>query len=159
MVGKKKKIIILASMVALLVLTGVLNVVLNVTATKPEEVSGEGTYVDFFTAYKVDRESSREQSVMYYNEILTSSTYSAEAKQEAEKMLLSLTASIEIELVLEGQIKSLGFDDAIVTSTTQNINVIVKCAEMTATQANQILEIIIAETGTSATSVRIFPTE
>ena len=61
--------------------------------------------------------------------------------------------------MLEGLIKALGFEDAVVTSTTENINVIVKCGEMTGTQAAQILEIIVTETETNATNVRIIPTE
>ena len=40
MTSKKKKIIILTGMVALLVLTGVLNIVLNLTADNALEVSG-----------------------------------------------------------------------------------------------------------------------
>ncbi|MBQ7227936.1 MAG: SpoIIIAH-like family protein [Clostridia bacterium] len=160
MLGKKKKIIILTGMVALLVLTGVLNVVLNMTASNPSsDVNAGTTYTDFFSAYRTDRTSSREQSMLYYDEIIASTESSAEAKSEAETAKLSLTASMETELVLESLIKSLGFEDAVVTSTTENINVIVKCDEMTGTQAAQILEIIVTETETNATNVRIIPTE
>lgn len=67
--------------------------------------------------------------------------------------------SMETELTLEGLIMSLGFEDAIVTSTTENINVIVKCAELTGTQAAQIKELIVTETGMSALNLRIIPTE
>lgn len=160
MLGKKKKIFILTGMVALLVLTGVLNIVLNMTATNPgDDVNAGGTYTDFFSAYRTDRTASREQSMLYYDEIIGSSEYSAEAKAEAEAAKLALTQSMETELVLEGLIKALGFDDAVVTSTTENINVIVKCTEMTGTQASQILQIVMTETETKATNVRIIPTE
>ena len=160
MLGKKKKIIVLGGMVALLVLTGVLNVILNSTATDPSIDANAGTtYTDFFTAYRADRVSSREQTMLYYDEIISSAETSAEAKAEAESAKLALSASMETELVLESLIKSLGFEDAVVTSTTENVNVIVKCEEMTGTQANQILEIIVTETETKASNVRIIPTE
>ena len=160
MLGKKKKIIVLGGMVALLVLTGVLNVILNITATNPSIDANAGmTYTDFFTAYRADRVSSREQTMLYYDEIISSAETSAEAKAEAESAKLALSASMETELVLESLIKSLGFEDAVVTSTTENVNVIVKCEEMTGTQANQILEIIVTETETKASNVRIIPTE
>ena len=160
MLGKKKKILVLTGMVALLVLTGVLNVVLNLTSNTPStNVNADSAYTDFFTAYRADRESSREQSMLYYDEIIASTETSADAKAEAESSKLALSKSMETELVLESLIKSLGFEDAVVTSTTENVNVIVKCEEMSGTQANQILEIIVTETETKATNVRIIPTE
>lgn len=159
MTGKKKKIIILTGMVALLVLTGVLNIVLNNTVGNATNVSGENTYVDFFTSYRDYRTESREQALLYYDEIIASETASAEAKAEAEAAKLELTEKMETELVLEGLIRSLGFEDAIVTSTTENLNVIVKCNELTGTQATQIKEIVVSETGISTLNLRIIPTE
>lgn len=159
MTGKKKKIIILTGMVALLVLTGVLNIVLNNTVGNATNVSGENTYVDFFTSYRDYRTESREQALLYYDEIIASETASAEAKAEAEAAKLELTEKMETELVLEGLIRSLGFEDAIVTSTTENLNVIVKCRELTGTQATQIKEIVVSETGISTLNLRIIPTE
>lgn len=90
---------------------------------------------------------------------MASAESSAESKAEAEAAKLDLAESMETELVLEGLIKSLGFEDAIVTSTTENINVIVKCTELTGTQASQILQLVMTETETQATNVRIIPTE
>ncbi len=160
MTGKKKKIIILTGMVALLVLTGVLNIVLNLTADDGAlNVSGTDVYTDFFTSYRDYRTESREQTLTYYEEVLASETSSAEAKAEAEAARQQLMESMETELTLEGLIMSLGFEDAIVTSTTENINVIVKCAELTGTQAAQIKELIVTETGMSALNLRIIPTE
>ena len=159
MTGKKKKIIILTGMVALLVLTGVLNIVLNNTADNAANVNGDNTYVDFFTSYRDYRTESREQSLLYYDEIIASETASADAKAEAEAAKLKLTEKMETELVLEGLIRSLGFEDAIVTSTTENLNVIVKCSELTGTQATQIKEIVVTETGISTLNLRIIPTE
>ena len=160
MTGKKKKIIILTGMVALLVLTGVLNIVLNLTADDGAlNVSGTDVYTDFFTSYRDYRTESREQTLTYYEEVLASETSSAEAKAEAKAARQQLMESMETELTLEGLIMSLGFEDAIVTSTTENINVIVKCAELTGTQAAQIKELIVTETGMSALNLRIIPTE
>ena len=66
---------------------------------------------------------------------------------------------METELVIEGLIKSLGFEDAVVTNTTENINVIVKSPELTADEAAQILEIVVSETDKTANDVRIIPVE
>lgn len=160
MLGKKKKIFILTGMVALLVLTGVLNIVLNTTAdVGTKDVNSDVIYTDFFTAYKADRTTSREQSMLYYDEIIKSDQYSAETKAEAQAAKVALTESMETELVLEGLIKALGFDDVVVTSTTENINVIVKCEELTGTQASRIKQIVVTETKAEATNIRIIPTD
>ena len=160
MTSKKKKIIILTGMVALLVLTGVLNIVLNLTADGDVlDVSGTDVYTDFFTSYRDYRTESREQTLMYSDEIIASESTSADAKAEAEASRLQLMQDMETELTLEGLIKALGFEDAIVTSTTENVNVIVKCAELTGTQAAQIKEVVVTETGLSALNLRIIPTE
>ena len=160
MTSKKKKIIILTGMVALLVLTGVLNIVLNLTADGDVlDVSGTDVYTDFFTSYRDYRTESREQTLMYYDEIIASESTSADAKAEAEASRLQLMQDMETELTLEGLIKALGFEDAIVTSTTENVNVIVKCAELTGTQAAPIKEVVVTETGLSALNLRIIPTE
>lgn len=158
MTSKKKKVFILIGMVALLVLTGVLNIVLNNTAQAGDVGGNDVTYSDFFTSYRADRTNSREQSFLYYDAIIKSAESSAEAIADAEASKLALTEAIETELVLEGLIMALGFENAVVTSTTENINVVVKCDEMTSTQATQILQIIVSETGASALNVRIFPT-
>ena len=92
MLAKKKKIFILTGMIALLVLTGVLNIVLNLTADSgpADDVNAGSTYTDFFTAYKTDRTASREQTMLYYDEIIASAESSAESKAEAEAAKLDL---------------------------------------------------------------------
>mgnify|MGYP002798944740 CR=1 FL=1 len=114
---------------------------------------------DFFTSYRDYRAESREQTLLYYDELLASDNLSAQAREEAEAARLQLMQDREIETALECIIKGLGFEDAIVTSTTENINVIVKCAELTGTQATQIKEVVMTETGSTALNIRIIPTE
>ena len=138
---------------------GVLNIVLNLTADNALEVSGTDVYMDFFTSYRDYRAESREQTLLYYDELLASDNLSAQAREEAEAARLQLMEDMETETALEGIIKGLGFEDAIVTSTTENINVIVKCAELTGTQATQIKEVVMTETGSTALNIRIIPTE
>jgi len=72
---------------------------------------------------------------------------------------LELTRNMEIELVLEGLIKSLGFEDAVVTNSTESVNIIVKAKEITSDQAAQILDVVVTETKKDATNVRIIPVE
>ena len=66
---------------------------------------------------------------------------------------------MDLELVLEGLIKALGFEDAIVTASTENINIIIKSDELTENEVAQVLDIIVSETDKTALDVRIIPVE
>jgi len=159
--SNKKKIIIICSMVVLLVAAAYLNVFISQKTTKTvsepiEDMSN--TTVSFFTSYRTARDSSRQESFMYYDSIIQSESASAAAIASAETKREELVNYAESELVLEGLIKAKGFDDAIVTISTANVNVIVKKnGEIDATDAAQILSVITEETGVSASKVIITP--
>lgn len=156
MTGKKSKIIVLAGMIALLVLTGVLNIVIN---KKAQSVSGDVTTAssDFFVTYRADRLATRNQSMLDLDEIIKSGSEEAIKNAEAEK--LALTTTMENELKLEGLIKAIGFDDAVVISTSENVSVILRSGELKSEQVAQVLQIVTDETGKTAASVRIIPVE
>ncbi|MDE7394809.1 MAG: SpoIIIAH-like family protein [Clostridiales bacterium] len=158
MLSKKKKIFILVGMVALLVVTGCLNIFLNNKSSKAANAETV-TYGNFFTTYRTDRTITREQTMMYLNEIIENEASSEEAVAQAQAQKLSLSKNMELELVLEGLIKALGFEDAIVTATTDSINVIIKSGELTEAEVAQVLDIIVTETDRTANDVRILPVE
>lgn len=154
--SKKKKIIVLASMVALLVLTGCLNYFLN--RPNDQSVAADSnivTYSDYFTASRNDRSAARSETVLYYRSIIDSEGASAEAKANAEAELAALVAASESEQRLETLIKSLGYDDCIVTVGKEKINVIVKSAALTEQEAAQLLDMVCTETGKGVGYVRV----
>ncbi len=157
-----KKVIVLCSMVALLVLTGVLNFVLNGDildqTNDPTQVGGDAV-TTFFANYRTDRETARAEEMSYLDAIISSEDSSAEAKTTAEEMKQELLGNIETELVLENLIKAKGFDDAIVTMSTDNVNVIIDQATLESEQVAQILGVILEETDYAATQVVVVPYE
>ena len=153
--SKKKKIIVLVSMVALLVLTGCLNYFLNRPDANPANAEGNVTYSDYFVASRADRTASREETVSYYNTIINSEATSAEAKADAETELAALVAGVDTEQRLETLIKSLGFDDCIVTVGKEKINVIVKSDALTEQESAQLLDMVCTETGKTIEYVRV----
>lgn len=160
MLSKKKKIIVLVGMVALLVLAGCLNIFLNILPGKGDTpTDGNVTYGNFFATYRTDRQTTRDQTILYLDAIINNEASSEDAVANAEASKLALTQNMELELVLEGLIKSLGFDDAVVTNSTENVNIIVKAKELTSEQAAQILEVVQTETKKEANNVRIIPVE
>ena len=156
MAGKKSKIIVLAGMIALLVLTGVLNIVIN---KKAQSVSSGDTTAsaDFFVTYRADRLATRNQSMLDLDEIIKSGSDEAIKNADAEK--LALTSTMENELKLEGLIKAIGFEDAVVITTSENVSVILRSGELKSEQVAQVLQIVTDETGKTAASVRIIPVE
>ena len=158
MLSKKKKIFIIVSMAILLVVTGYLNVTLNKSASNStSEVASELTSADFFATYREDRTLTRNLELEYLDAIITSASSSADYVATATSKKLALVAQMDKELVLEGLIAASGFDDAIVTASGENLNVMVKTAGLTSSDAAKILSIIVDETSTPATNVKIIP--
>lgn len=160
MKANKKKIIVIVSMVLLLVATGCLNYFLTVgtnagngsgnldnsaaTGTTPKEE------LDFFAAYREDRELTRAQKILYLNEIIASEVSSAEAIVNAEDNRLQVIDTMDKELTLEGLIKASGFEDCIVSFGSDSIvNVVVKAAEISDIQKIQIVDIVVSGSNTA----------
>jgi len=156
MKANKKKIIVLVAMITLLVATGCLNYFLNVKGGA-DDVNAEVTVPTFFEVYRADRTTTRDQEIAYLNEMIANEASSEEAVASAEDQKLALTASMETELVLEGLIKAYGFGDCVVTISTENVNIVVKDAELTTEEAAQILNIVVQETEFVAADVVIIP--
>lgn len=156
--SKRKKVIILSVMFVLLVVTGYLNIALNktstLTTTSQNVVTG-----NFFVTYRTDRQSTRDQEIVYYDAIISSSASSAEAKASAEAKKQELIDNMEMELVTEGLIKARGFDDVIVTSASGCVNVIVKSATLTSNEVAQIVSIVQQQSNASIDNIKIIPVE
>lgn len=158
--SNKKKIVIICTMVVMLVAAAYLNVLLATKSNNNQpdiQNSANSGAISVFSAMKTDRDSVRAQSFTYLDSILESSTASSEAKADAEKEKLNLIKCQDCELVLENLIKARGFEDACVTMTTENVNVVVKDQDLTAQDVAQILGIVTDETGCKPTSVIIVP--
>lgn len=168
--SKKKKIIILSVMIALLIVTGYVNVALNnsmssstksssPSTTTATNASTTATSEGFYATYKSERENTRQQELQFYEAIIASSTSSTDAKKEAEKNKLSLINQMEKELVVEGIIVGKGFDDAIVTQSSANVNVFVKSAELSKDEVAIITDVVREQLGVELDKIIIIPSE
>ncbi len=160
MLSKKKKIFIVAGFVMLLAITGILNIIINNNVVKNVNAGlNSATTANFFTTYRTDRQDTRNQEIVYLDAIISSASSSAEAKTAAETKKQELVAQMESELILEGLIKAKGFEDAIVSTSSSNINVIVKSAELQESEVAQIVEIIQGQTNYNLDNIKIIPVE
>lgn len=160
MKANKKKVIVLVAMVVLLVATGCLNYFLNVkgSANNANGSGGDGTVTPtFFASYRTDREMTRQQQLQLLDETIASATSSEEAIANAEAEKLNISKMMERELVLEGLIKAKGFEDCVVTMSTENVNIVVMDADLTQEDAAMIMYIIVEETGYQAPDIFVIP--
>ena len=153
-----KKVIVLCSMVALLIVTGTLNFVLNDKIVQSgNDCNTVTTAETFFTSCRAERETARAEEFALLDAILSSDTSTEELIASANEKKLELIDVIERELVLEGLVKAQGFEDAVVTMSEDNINVVVSQSELTSEQVAGILSVILSETDYNATQVVVVP--
>ena len=157
--SKKKKVFIIAGFCLLLVLTGVLNIVLNNKIATDANSNNTVTTGNFFSTYRTDRTNTRNEEILYLDAIIASSSASAESKTAAETKKAELIALMDTELALEGLIKAKGFEDVVVSTSTSNINVIVKIAELNEAEVAQIVDVIQGQTDYTLDNIKIFPVE
>lgn len=158
--SKKKKIIILSVMIALLLVTGYVNVALNSSISAgPSTETSTSTNANFYTTYRSEREATRTQEIQFYDSILASATASEDAKAEAETNKLALISQMEKELVTEGIIRGKGFEDAIVTTSSSNVNIFVKSSELTGAEVAQITTIATEQLNVEIDKIIIIPSE
>ncbi|MDD4291242.1 MAG: SpoIIIAH-like family protein [Clostridia bacterium] len=154
--SRSKKIIIATAMVLVLALAAYLNIVLldgGAQAVSGDEVSG-----DIFMTYRANRQTSRNEEISSLEAVLalTGSEYE-ESRKEAANSMLKIVELMETELILESLIKAKGYDDAVVNMGiySENVNVMIKCDELTRQDTAIIYSIIAEETGIDPNCVKI----
>ncbi len=162
MSANKKKIIVVISMVLLLIGTGCLNYFLTTNSLPDEDgkqTSGDDAQVtlNFFEAYREDRQATRAETIMYLDQIIASEVSTEDAVVNAQDERISVVSAMEKELVLEGLIKASGFDDCVVTMSTENINVVVKTENLAEEDMIRVLDIVVTETAADPSKVIIIP--
>ena len=155
---KRKKIIILSCMVALLAVTAIFNFVLSSSRVTDsnEPVSSSASY---FTQYRTERLTTRNEELLQLDAVIASAEENSIEYNQALTMKMTLTANTEKEMLLENLIRAYGFEDAVVMIglDSDNVNVIAKADELTTDDAIIIYTIIEEEIAISPENVKIIP--
>lgn len=153
--SKKKKIIVLSGMIVLLAVVAVFNFVLATSSTKEE--STVTTTASFFSQYKTERLSSRNQEIVYLDSIIAESEDNSETKTNALNQKQKIVEAMGMEMQLETLLAAQGFENIAVSVglTSTNINVMVENNELTKADTARIYSTIFTETGASAEQVKI----
>ena len=153
---KRTKIIILSLMIVLLGVTGYLNIALN-NASK--QTSAGVTTTSYFTSYRNDRSSTRDQEILYYDAIIDNASSTEAAISAAQEAKLSLVSKMEKELAVEGLIKAQGFSDCVISIANTKVNVVVQCKSLTENEVAQITTIVKEQLGTELKNIVVYYAE
>ena len=154
---KKKKIIVMSSLVFLLALTAVLNVLL----AKTRVASGDTAVAtaNYFSTYRSERTTTRSEELVQLDSVIALYEEGSEKYNEAVNMKMKLVEIMEKELVLETMIKSRGFADAVVSigMESDNVNVFVNSNELDSNTAVAIYYCLSKEANVKPGNVIIMP--
>lgn len=152
--SKKKKIIVLSSMIALLAATAALNFVFAGSG-----VYTESTETAYFTEYRTERSSQRNEQILQLEQIIQQSEIGSDVRETAITQKLQLTSITEQELKLETLIKAYGYEEVVVTMgiDSPNVNVVVKNTEFNQDDAVKIYNILVSEADVDCENINIIP--
>ena len=154
---KKKKIIIMSSLVFLLAVTAVLNVLLvNRNSSAQADAI---TTANYFTSYRSERTSKRNEELLQLDNVIALYEPGSEKYDQAVDMKMKIVGIMENELVIETMVKSLGFSEAVVSIgiDSNNVNVFVNTNELDTPSALSIYNLLRNELGVPSTNIIIMP--
>ncbi|MDE6104828.1 MAG: SpoIIIAH-like family protein [Clostridia bacterium] len=155
--SKKKKIIVMSSLVFLLALTAVLNVLL----AKNRVASGDTAVAtaNYFSTYRSERTTTRSEELVQLDSVIALYDEGSEKYTEAVNLKMKIVGIMEKELVLETMIKSKGFADAVVSIgvDSENVNVFINSNELDTQTALSIFYCLTEEAGVDPLNIIIMP--
>ncbi len=154
---KKKKVIIMTSLVFLLAITAVLNVLLvNRRSTAQADAI---TTANYFSSYRSERSSKRNEELLQLDNVINLYEAGSEKYNQAVDMKMKIVGIMENELVIETMVKSLGFSEAVVSigMDSDNVNVFVNTNELDTPAALSIYNLLRNELGVPSTNIIIMP--
>lgn len=157
-----KKVIVLCSMVAILVTTGVLNFVFNDKLNnKPgggeAPVDNPTAVESFFNSCKSNKQATRAEELSVLESIMISESATDEMKETANAKKLEILKYMESELIIENMIKAKGFSDVVVNMSENNINIIIEPAQPTEQELAHIYSIVVTQTTYKTSQIFVFP--
>jgi len=129
----------------------------NDDCTAESNPSDEDMACNPFEDFRYERNTVRQTQISQLNELIRSGRDEKEIVALAQKRLLDLMSSMEMETTLEGILKIRSFEDVIVTVCDESVSVFVKTDMLTQQQTAVIFDLICTEMEFSSRNVKIIP--
>lgn len=122
-----------------------------------EEAIGQevATTRNYFVEYRLSRDKLRANLVDRLDGIVRNENTNDKMRTEAQQEIMNIGKTSEVELQIEGLIKSKGFDDALVFLTNDNIKVVVSSDKLSEQDMVKILDIVKSETDYDVNNIKI----
>ncbi len=109
----------------------------------------------YFTECRLNKQQTRDEALELLKSVATSEESATETKDKANNDMIHMAKLTDVESTIESLVKAKGFSDCMVYISDSSVNVVVATEGLSTEQAAQINEIVIAETGKEASSVKI----
>ncbi len=120
-----------------------------------QENSASQSSGDIISRSKQERDSLRGETMDKWKEIASNKEASETTKKQAEENIVKMTKYSESENAIETNVKTKGFNDCFAQVSESGVSVIVKGGNLDSASVAQIKDIIIGETGVSASQIKI----
>lgn len=110
---------------------------------------------DALQAFSEERARVRQMESAVLSTMAADEEADAATRARARSELLTLTSHMETETTVEGVLRMRGFEDAVVTVSTNSVNVVVRADALSQAESAAILELVMRETGQSGANVKI----
>ena len=126
------------------------------TLGEAQYVSSAATSVEeYFTNSRLTRKQSKDEAIELLKTVISNESSSEEAISKANAEISEIASKTELEGTVENLIKAKGFKDCVVFISSDLVNVVVNSEGLDQSQAAQINEIVVSQTGISASNVKI----
>lgn len=110
---------------------------------------------DYYTSSRLERENMYSEMLESYQKILDSSTTTSKQKEAAQEEIKKINDIKNAIMISENLIKTKGFEDCLVYSNDDSINVIIKKEKLSKEDTAQIQSIIAREMNVKIANIHI----
>lgn len=110
---------------------------------------------NYYSASRLERDTMYSQMLESYQKILDSTTTSSKQKEEAQKEITNINNIKNAIMISENLIKTKGFEDCLVYSNDDSINIVIKKEKLSKEDTAQIQSIIAREMNAKIENIHI----
>lgn len=128
----------------------------NIDKTNTVNTNSEvGNNENYYSASRLERDTMYSQMLESYQKILDSTTTSSKQKEEAQKEITNINNIKNAIMISENLIKTKGFEDCLVYSNDDSINIVIKKEKLSKEDTAQIQSIIAREMNAKIENIHI----
>lgn len=170
-----KRVLTIAGLVVLLVITGIINIALsggksdlapteNEMPVQNSQESIDAIAIDMSASktimqYEAQRKIDRQKELQYLNEIIADDNVDAKTSTTANDEKLSLVSAMDNENIITQLLGAKGFDDIAVVCGKDSVNVMINKKDISDAKIAQILDVVLRETLVTSDRVKIIPVD